>query len=328
MFGMPIVEVAIGLCFVYLLLAVICSTINETIAGITGRRADLLEKGINSLLADDPELKKRLLDHPLITSLSQGGGARPSYIPASKFALALMDIITGDGKEANDSVALRAGMKKVGKTGLQQSLATVLADGRRNLASDQEKIEAWYNECMDRVSGWYKRHTQIWIWILAACVTLALDADTVQIFKVLWKNQGVRSAVVESAKARLQAPHPESVPPLSTYQNQDKPKQAVAYAPESNQPLTKAEREQLSELVSWPKDYESLSALLNEKNGEWKLVGSLLLHILGWIFTMAAVSLGAPFWFDILKKFMNVRASGRSPEEAPLNPNLPAKAAA
>src|SRR5947209_8517742 len=126
MFGMPIVEVAIGLCFVYLLLALICSTINETIAGITGRRANLL--------------------------------------------------------------------KKVGKTGLQQSLATVLADGRRNLASDQEKIEAWYNECMDRVSGWYKRHTQIWIWILAACVTLALDADTVQIFKVLWKNQGVRSA--------------------------------------------------------------------------------------------------------------------------------------
>lgn len=323
MFGLPIVEVAIGLCFVYLLLALICSTINETIAGITGRRADLLEKGINSLLGDDPDLKKRLLGHPLIASLAPSNSARPSYIPASKFALALMDIITGDGKQANDSVALREGMKTTGKAGFRQSLATVLADGRGKVASDQEKIEAWYNECMDRVTGWYKRHTQIWIWILAASVTLALDADTVQIFKVLWKNQGVRSAVVESAKARLQAPHPEAIQPLSTYPNQDKPKQAAAYAPESNRPLTKAERDELSEFVSWPKDYEMLSQLRG-----WKFLGALLLHILGWIFTMGAVSLGAPFWFDILKKFMNVRAAGRSPEEAPLNPNLPAKAAA
>jgi hypothetical protein len=48
MFGLPILEVAIGLSFVYLLLSLICTTLNETIAGLTGRRADLLEKGISS----------------------------------------------------------------------------------------------------------------------------------------------------------------------------------------------------------------------------------------------------------------------------------------
>ena len=38
-------------------------------------------------------------------------------------------------------------------------------------------------------------------------------------------------------------------------------------------------------------------------------------HIAGWILTAIAASLGAPFWFDTLNKFMNVRAAGTSPTE-------------
>jgi hypothetical protein len=35
----------------------------------------------------------------------------------------------------------------------------------------------------------------------------------------------------------------------------------------------------------------------------------------GWILTAVAASLGAPFWFDTLNKFMNVRSVGASPDE-------------
>ncbi len=43
--------------------------------------------------------------------------------------------------------------------------------------------------------------------------------------------------------------------------------------------------------------------------GDWwnKLAGLAL--------TAFAVSLGAPFWFDLLNRFMNIRAGGKSPEE-------------
>jgi len=44
------------------------------------------------------------------------------------------------------------------------------------------------------------------------------------------------------------------------------------------------------------------------------------LRWLGWILTTLATSLGAPFWFDILKKFMTVRSAGRAPEEQPTAP--------
>ena len=36
------------------------------------------------------------------------------------------------------------------------------------------------------------------------------------------------------------------------------------------------------------------------------------LVILGWLLTVAAISLGAPFWFDLLSKVSRIRSSGRS----------------
>jgi hypothetical protein len=42
--------------------------------------------------------------------------------------------------------------------------------------------------------------------------------------------------------------------------------------------------------------------------------------ILGWVITALAASLGAPFWFDLLNRFVNVRASGKAPEEEPKSP--------
>jgi hypothetical protein len=40
-----------------------------------------------------------------------------------------------------------------------------------------------------------------------------------------------------------------------------------------------------------------------------------LARVTGWILTVVAVSLGAPFWFDVLNKFVNVRWAGKPPEE-------------
>jgi len=116
MFGLPILEVAIGLSFVYLLLALICTAANGTIAAITKRRARFLEKGIYSLVGDDPDLTKKVLEHPLVASLAPKKDTTPSYLPASKFALPLMEVLTGTRNEVNNAQPLRAGIKTVNAT--------------------------------------------------------------------------------------------------------------------------------------------------------------------------------------------------------------------
>ncbi len=317
MFGLPILEVAIGLSFVYLLLALVCTTLNETLAGITGRRADVLLKGISCLIGDDPTLQTKFLAHPLIRSLAPNKSGTPSYLPASKFALALMDILTGEGKEASDREALRAGIKTIKSAALQTSLSTVLADSKQALATDQQRLEAWYDECMDRVSGWYKRRTTVWIWILAAIVTLVLDADSLQISNTLWTNQALRSAVIESAKHRAQGERPEELLPLAVHNDANSPKKAAAVSPHM---LTKEEQTELGQLTGWSHDLEQ------RRKSECSLLWLILSHIPGWLITMIAVSLGAPFWFDTLNRFMNIRSAGRAPDEPRDKSSSPAKA--
>jgi len=310
MFGLPILEVAIGLSFVYLLLALICTATNETIAAITKRRASFLEKGIYSLLGDDPDLTKKLLEHPLVASLAPKRGATPSYLPASKFALALMDVLTSKGKEVDDADALRAGITTVKTAAVQTSLSAVLADSKKGLIPDQEKIEAWYDDCMDRVSGWYKRRTALWIWILAFVVTFALNADSIGISRKLWINQAVRSAVVESAKSRAEGERPEALLPLAVHNEANAPKKSTAVLPHNNDVLTTEEQKELSQLTGWSDDVQQWG----QKRG-WSLFCYTFWHIFGWILTMVAVSLGAPFWFDTLNRFMNIRSAGRAPDE-------------
>jgi hypothetical protein len=120
-FGSTVLEVAIGMIFVYLLMSLLCSAFNELINAALRLRARDLEDGIRRLLDDEQErkslrdklsswfgqpsapaegkLSERLFHHPLIEPFSQKG--RPSYIPARTFSLALWNLATAAAKKAD-----------------------------------------------------------------------------------------------------------------------------------------------------------------------------------------------------------------------------------
>src|SRR5436190_6741620 len=72
MSNFPAVDVALGLIFVFFLLAIVCSGLNEAIASFARWRAQDLERGIWELL-QDPEkgsaALERLKQHPLIAPM-------------------------------------------------------------------------------------------------------------------------------------------------------------------------------------------------------------------------------------------------------------------
>jgi hypothetical protein len=109
MFNSTILDVAIGMIFVYLLLSLMCSAANEIIELWLKNRAADLERGVRELLNDRDRktgLVEKIYLHPLVSSLFEkpyepkrlgwfkrlfGRVNLPSYIPARNFALALMD---------------------------------------------------------------------------------------------------------------------------------------------------------------------------------------------------------------------------------------------
>lgn len=91
MTGIAILDVALGLVFVYLLLSLLCTIVNELIAQATRLRARTLKAGIEALLSDAKfkRVTEGLYQHPLIAGLTQGE-RNPSYLPAPLFAKAFL----------------------------------------------------------------------------------------------------------------------------------------------------------------------------------------------------------------------------------------------
>lgn len=116
MFGSSILEVAIGVTFVYLLLSLICSALNEAIASLLQKRGRNLFEGVKNLL-NDPTftgLAQQVYNHGLISGISQYASdpdkqtRRPSYMSPENFSLALLDILEIQGvisKEYGDLLA-------------------------------------------------------------------------------------------------------------------------------------------------------------------------------------------------------------------------------
>ena len=213
MFSTPILDVAIGLSFFYLLLGLICSTVNEMIAAKLKTRSKFLDQGIDRLLGGDAKLKSQLYQHPMISALAPSDLQHcPSYIPAEKFATALLDIVSGKDKPLTDVVALREGVREIGTPALQTSLKALM-DSSPDAATLKKNVEEWFNDSMDRVSGWYKRNAQRNTLLLACAVTLVLNADTINVAHVLWTNPSMRAAVVDEARLRAaKRPPDESLP--------------------------------------------------------------------------------------------------------------------
>jgi len=94
LFGSTLLEVAIGVVFVYLLLSLLCSALAELLESFIRFRARDLRKGIGKLLGNKA-FAANLFNHPLVKPL----GETPSYIPARMFSLALWNLATTKAAE-------------------------------------------------------------------------------------------------------------------------------------------------------------------------------------------------------------------------------------
>lgn len=317
MLGMPILDVAIGLAFFYLLFALVCTTVNETLSRLLRQRPKTLEEAISNLLGGSSWTEK-ILQHPLIA-----GGARkdkngkletPSYIDPKVFATALLDHFTGQAS-LRDLDAFQTGIKELPQQ-TQQALNTLLNQVQGDWDKFHAQIEDWYKAVMDRAEGWYKRYVQKQTKILALVIVLWVNFDTLHVADRLWTDSTLRSSVVEQAKARAQSrPEQSKDLPLVRYEDPRNPSQGKPINVEKG-PLSSEEQALIGSVTGWGPDIQELSSRIQRQSGSYApLFPWLLMHLLGWTLSVFAISLGAPFWFDTLNRFMNLRNAGRAPDE-------------
>jgi hypothetical protein len=288
MFGSAILDVVIGLISIFLFLSLIGTAINEWVSGILRMRAKSLEAGIRTLL-NDPSgkgLTQSFYSHPLIRSFTKGR-EKPSYISSRIFALTLMDIIAPRDPEKGSVTMdqLRKSVDKIENEVLRKNILIQLSEAENNIDRARQNIEKWFNEGMERVSGWYKKRIQ-WITLgYGLLIAIFLNVDTVAITNSLYRDSTMRATLVASAQEMAKQPIGESA------------------AKKAGEGLVgiKDELNKVKLPIGWV-------ALSKSTAYGW------LVRICGWIISAFAITLGAPFWFDVLIKFINIRSSGMKPK--------------
>ena len=357
--GLPALDVAIGLAFLFFLLSTVCAAVNEAIANVLGWRAKTLEAAISKVV-EDPELKRTagqkfgdlmrgavgwlpkgpadatavekesntpvhltpaVLGHWRVKALVQNPDSkrrrrsRPSYLPPKAFSLALAETLAGsqagddkgDNEEspwevADDEIFRRAN-EAIDKlpAEVRPMLHKAATNASNTLEGFRRNVEIAFDDAMERASGWYKRKVQIVIAVIAAVLALGLNVDTLQVGTGLWKDPALRAAVVAKAGAAQQSD-------VST---------TPADADEASPAATAAKQidaiEELNLPVGWGSD--------NSPDN----LGEVIQRIPGWAITVAALLLGAPFWFDLLSRFSRLRGVGIPPEPRSLSDAKSAK---
>jgi hypothetical protein len=184
----------------------------------------------------------------------------------------------------------------------------------------QSNIETWFNDSMDRLSGWYKRKVQLMTFVIGLAIALILNVDTIHLSNQLWREPTLREAIGAKAALILEQYSPEdeagSNDALSALQLLQE--QYLGLPIGWNIRVVELRAEQTCSFVpgagevfgaTWHGECHQPSGAVDSTNG-W---GWLIAKIAGLLMTGLASAQGSSFWFDVLMKVVNVRSAGIKP---------------
>ena len=199
----------------------------------------------------------------------------------------------------------------------------------------RQEVEVWFDRSMDRASGVYKRNAKGVAILIGLALASTTNTDSFFIVNRLSNDENLRKVITDKASQVNLAPAPSaqvtdlnaslkqikqdtdealndlSLPvgwkPENFVQQFDCQLPIATTQPNNAKPISKS-----CEIFSAPGaiNVSSVSRLIASKPINF------LKMLIGWIVSGLAIAMGAPFWFDLLGKVMNVRNSGSKPQTA------------
>lgn len=380
MFDSVVLNVVIGLIFIYLLYSLLATVLSEIIATYLALRARNLKEAVNRMLTDEQHanffrrlwdsflimknpsegITKDFYDHPEIKFLgSSGVFPNPSVFKAISFSKTLLNLLFGDepltrehiDERLREILAKTEGAPKLDKD-TAKYINSLWMDSYGDVVKFKLHLEGWFDRTMEQATEWYKRKIQVVLLLLGFLMAWIFNADTFVIVHKLSHDTEARNKLVEMASAYVQ----NNKTVIDTTVIQDKKElQAHKQKLDSLLAVKREVEDQIADantllgLGGWLPDKVLVqtdsktgvrtftpqidAALLPEqyadvKNGsisfgngaKWRyFFGLFIAHFFGFLVTAIAISLGAPFWFDLLNNVMKLRTSSKLPSASPSN---------
>jgi hypothetical protein len=335
-----ILEVVIGLVFVWLVLSIATMEIQTWIGQILDWRANFLEQAILRMFKNEESLVEQFYNHPAIIEISKldrkGNPQKPDWIQTEVFAEAALEVLVKawiDSQEVSTEVGF-FGLSKNKDGGtitlspeLQQLMSRLfrsqsqvigtgdifamnLGDIRQHIEDYRSNIKTWFDTIMAQASDWYKQNALNWAFAIGLVLALVFNIDTMKITNQLWREPTIRQALVAQADTYELVDGAVNITDVPGY------------------------FDSLTIPIGWttiPSEDPTCAQFITSEGQMMFWVGNecrTLVNVppifdpAGWFIKISGILLsafaarqGAPFWFDLMKKLISLRPE-QNPDEA------------
>ena len=229
------IEVTIGLVLVFAMTSLLAAAVQEGWSSIFGLRGKVLHRAIVSFLGDDEAFATAVLKHPLLVSLSpetqaEDNKRRPSYIGGDSIVAALLahlvqthtagvrptsplelvqavlavasrQIPADSALAPSQPAALLAGAE-LQRPNVQfaRGLYSLVMGVENDWPAFEARMVGWFDAVGARSTGWFKRRTQVGVFVIGLLTAAAVNINPIVIGPRLWQDEALRKTVVTAAE--------------------------------------------------------------------------------------------------------------------------------
>ncbi len=286
-----VLEVAVGLIVVYYILGSIISLITQWINEVLESRGMALEQYLLKLVGEDRVDKKKYLNN--LIELPQLKALRPiryknflsvfssatepkklEKIPVATLVDAYFDIVGLTSKKQMDLLELADLVDKLPDSEGKKAFIGWINQGVTSISDLKSRTTAYFTGMMEQAAATFRARARSFVIMLSIGITVLFGTDSIQLAKTLWTSAELRAIAAAQADA-------------------------VVAREGANADLTELidSLGEFSIKIGW---WQTEQFPQTNSVADWAVY--LLFKVVGLGLTAMAVSQGASFWYDLLKK--------------------------
>ena len=237
----------------------------------------------------------------------------PAYISSRSFADAVVDMVIPDKSGQTNMAQIQDAIDQLPLDSplgsLKASLESLAKTANGDVTQFRDSVEHWYDDHMDRVSGWYKRRTTWITFGVGVVLVLLLNVNAITIGRALYSDSAARTAV--STLAAKSAPCPTSTDPKNQDQQNclERLERQVSDAAQAGLPLGWGIVPACAPPKAGCSPWERYGITPPGDGSPWQVI----LFLIGFLATIVALAPGAQFWFGLVVKLNSLRSTGPPP---------------
>jgi hypothetical protein len=173
---------------------------------------------------------------------------------------------------------------------------------KKQLVTSKDGLKDWYDTVMDRTSERFVRHTRVATVVFAVLVGFGLQVDALDVFHRISADPELRARLVQSADATLKL--------ADDYRAKSEPKPADTAAPSTAAAEKLTELSETAKAIKQQLEKDDVSLTPKPSSSAatdyWSVYRSGR-RLAGMFITVLLLSLGAPFWYNLLRQLANLR---------------------